>query len=208
VASARSHIKQGGAQSKDPDAFEVYERSVGVKAAAELEVSQYTTQAANAQAKLEISRRTRELAEQETRQMEMTQEQQQNKLDSFYRAWRDSKTDENFKALTGNLTVLAATYAITTDVEVVTEDANKNQTDGARINYESWLDRLHNLQPIKATTCTTFKPPATHACIIMNMPKGWYYIWAVREKSRITSDKSFYTHVDSRTPQVTVQEDR
>jgi len=207
VAIARSHIKHGGAQSIDPDDFDVYERSVGMKAAAELEVSRYTTQAANAQAKLEISRRARELAEQEMSQMEITRAQQQNRLDSLYRAWRDSKTDENFKALTGNLTVMAETYAIITDVEVVSEDANKNQTDGARINYESWLDRQHNLQPIKATPCTTVKPPATPTCIIVNMPKGWYYIWAVRENGRITSDKNFFTHVDGMTPQITVRED-
>jgi hypothetical protein len=203
VARAQSHIRTGGAQSLGD--YGDYELSVGIRAGAEAEVNQLGAKERDAQLRLEIKRSARTAAEHELSAMESRRTQQKSELVNLYRAWRSRNSDETFKGLTGYLTYMATTYNATSDVEFLTEDSMQNQTGGARINYESELDRKNNV-PIKATNCTTVKPPATPSCVKPGMPQGWYYIWSVRGEGRVTSDKNFYTRVEGTNARIIVQE--
>jgi hypothetical protein len=139
-------------------------------------------------------------------QMENRQQQDTAKLRFLYSAWKANPTDENYKSLTGHLTEMSAQFNNKYDVTFITQGMNNQWTEGARINYETVLQRRNNSTPIGATNCTTKMPSVTPACVKEGMPKGWYYIWSVRA-GRVTSSKGYYTEIGGTTT-VTINEDQ
>jgi hypothetical protein len=140
-----------------------------------------------------------ETARKEHAVREAIKTEQREKLEGFYRAWRKDKTEANFKAVTGQLTIMAAGANETSDVELVTQDQNKQPTRGALIYYESELDRKNKVRPIKSSSCAT-------GCVEKNMPKGWYYMWSVRGNNE-TSNKDRYLHIAGPTDRKEIIED-
>ena len=192
----------GGAKAAGIDDYERYEKAIRREAEAEERLSQLGPQEEADRAKLETVRSAKAAAKQELSQMETAGEQQRDKLKKLYDAWRENNDEANFKALTGQLTLMSAGMNQTTNAEFMSQDSASNKTDGARINYETELDRKNNVEPVKATPCTTVKPPESPTCILESMPKGWYYIWSVRQNGIATSDKNFYTRVAG--PRITI----
>jgi hypothetical protein len=195
-------MTKGGAV--DMSNYERYERYIAYEAKAREKVSQLNAQEQTEKANLDTMRFEKQGAIQELKRMETIREQQRSALEVLYDAWRKAKTEGNFKELTSQLTQMAALHNRTTDAEFVSEDTSSNKTEGARINYQTELERKNKL-PVKATGCTTVKPPATPSCVNKDMPKGWYYVWSVRDRG-VTSDKDFYTHVAGEKSTITVVE--
>lgn len=199
VRVAEYRIKSGGSANIDMADYEPYERSVQVQMVATVEVDELAQHEKSLQLMLESEQRARQSAEEELRQMEATQGRQRDALEKLYSAFQDAQTYENFRALTGELTVLAEAAKQNDDIQLITQDPQKNETKGAVVYYESDLDRRNNVRPIKSAGCTT-------GCS-KNMPKGWFYIWSVRN-DRETSNKDRYLHVGGRDNKVELVEDR
>lgn len=192
----RARIKShGGAQSIDTDAYEDYERSVHAAAAARANLTALTKQEEETRRKLEAAQSAEERARRERDEKNAAREAQREGLAKLLRAWQENKTDENFKALTAQLTVMAAAANETSDVDLATKDLNSNPTKGAVIKYESELDRKNKVTPVKSASCVT-------GCTENGMPKGWYYMWSERNQ-QATSDKNRYVHI--RGPKDTVE---
>jgi hypothetical protein len=209
VAATSIFINQGGGEQSimGGGTYKRYERYVQLEAQALESVSQLNAQETTEKARLETVLSEKQAAKQELNQMESTRERQRNILKTLYDAWTQSKTDQNFKAVTSQLTQMAAPLRRTTTAEFISQDSASARTEGARINYETELDRKNNIQPVKATACTTVKPPTSPTCVKEDMPKGWYYIWAVRDQGA-TSDKNFYTRVTGDKSSITVVENK
>lgn len=188
----RSH---GGAQSIYVDAYEDYERSVQAAAAARAILTELTKQEEVTRKNLEAARSAEERARRERDAKNATREAQREELGRLLRAWHENRTEENFKALTGHLTTMAAGANETSDVDLATKDSNNNPTQGAVIKYESELDRKNKAVPVKSANCVT-------GCIEKGMPKGWYYMWSERNQ-QATSDTNRYVHI--RGPKDTVE---
>lgn len=139
-------------------------------------------------------------------EMETRQQQDSAQLRSLYNAWKANQTEQAYVSLTGHLTQMSAQYNNKYDVTFVTQGIDNQWTAGARINYETALQRKNNTTPTAATNCTTQLPAAPPACVKAGMPKGWYYIWSVRE-GRATSSKEYYTEIGAATT-VTIKEDQ
>lgn len=187
TAIMRSRIRtQGGAQSIDTDAYKDYQQSVQRTAAAQASLAQFKAQDEAAKQKVETTRRELESARKERDVWSVENQRQQAELAKLYKAWKENNSEENFKAVTGQLTVMAATVHETSDVDLVTKKNNK-PNPGAVIKYESELDRKNKVQPIKSANCAT-------GCTEKDMPKGWLYMWSERDRKE-TSDKDRYVHI-------------
>jgi hypothetical protein len=194
----RSRIrKHGGAQSIDTNAYEDYEKSIQEAAAAKSSLAELTTQEDAAKKNLDTTRRDLESARNVRDARVAASEQQRTELTKLYTAWKENKTEDNFKALTGQLTMMAAAAGETSDVDLVTKKDN-NPNPGALIKYESDLDRKNKAQPIKSANCAT-------GCTEKGMPKGWYYMWSERDQKE-TSDKNRYVHIKGPTDTVEIIE--
>ncbi len=188
AALMKAHLnKHGGEQAIDTAAYEDYERGIQMAAAAKSSLTDLNIQEEAARKNLESAQRAEESAQKERDAKNALREEQRDKLAKLLHAWQEDKTDENFKALTGQLTAMAAAANETSDVDLVTEDSNKSPTPGALIKYESDLDRKNNVRPVKSASCAT-------GCTEKDMPKGWYYMWSERNQ-QATSDKNRYVHI-------------
>jgi len=208
VEFANAVIKLGGGEKAimSMGGYEKYEKLIRHEAEAGEKVSQLETQERSEREKLQTVQGEMNAAKQELTQMEAAQGQQRLTLVKFYGEYRNNKSDVNFKALTSTLTQMAAPLSPPVATEFISQDASSNQTEGARIHFETELDRKNNVQPIKATACTTVKPPNSPNCK-EQLPKGWHYIWTVRN-GVVTSDKNFYPHIPSAQKTITVVENR
>jgi len=178
--------RPGGAQSIDSDAYKVYQRSVQRTAAAQASFAQFKAQDEAAKQKLETTRRELESARKERDAWFTASQRQKAELAKLYKAWKENNSEENFKAVTGQLTVMAAAMHETSDVDLVTKK-NNEPNPGALIKYEGELDRKNKVEPIKSANCST-------GCTETGMPKGWFYMWSERERKE-TSDKNRYVHI-------------
>ncbi len=186
-AIAKSRIRtHGGAQSIDTDAYKDYEDSVQRTSAAQASVTMLKTQEEVAKKNLDTANRELESARIERDAWVAASDSQRAELAKLYKAWGENNTEANFKALTGQLTAMAATVGETSDVDLVTKKGNQ-LNPGALIKYESELDRKNKVQPIKSANCST-------GCTETGMPKGWYYMWSERGQGE-TSDKNRYVHI-------------
>jgi hypothetical protein len=192
-------VKFGGAANVDMADYEPYERSIQLRTVAKVEVDEMAQEQRAFQVKLEIEQRDRQSAEEELRDIEAAQVSQRDGLEKIYSAFQDHQTEETFKALTGELTKLSAKVSQNADIELVTQDPQKNETKGALVYYESDVDRKNRVEPIKSAGCTT-------GCST-NMSKGWFYIWSMRN-DRETSNKNRYLHVGGPDKRVELVEDR
>jgi hypothetical protein len=196
----------GGAQSIDMGDYDLYQKNVRLMTVEQSNVSKLGSQEQEERARLEKARLEKDVAKQVMNEMQVAEVQQRNALQKSYDAWSANKTDQNFKALTAQLTEMSTRVNNKSDVEFVSEDRQQNPTAGAQIKYETDLERKNNSQPIKGTPCTTVTPPTQPTCVNKDMPKGWYYMWAVRGESA-TSSKDNYVHVGGTNPTIKVIED-
>jgi hypothetical protein len=190
--------KRGGALAMDTATYKDYERKIQKTVEAKSILTTLAEQEDRAKKTFEASHRALEGARQEHFAQEAIREEQREKLAKLYRVWQENKGEETFKALTGQLTAMAVAANETSDVELVTQGPNKQPTIGALIYYESELDRKNKIQPIKSSSCAT-------GCVEKNMPKGWYYMWAMRG-NRETSEKTRYFHIKGPTDRAEIIE--
>lgn len=178
--------RHNGAQSIDIDAYEDYEKSIQEAAAAKSSLKDLEKQEDAAKKTLEATQLKLESARKERDARAAESEKQRAELARLYAVWQENRTEDNFKTLTGQLTMMASAAGETSDVDLVTKK-NNNPNPGALIKYESELDRKNNVQPIKSANCAT-------GCTEKDMPKGWYYMWSERDQKE-TSDKNRYVHI-------------
>jgi hypothetical protein len=199
-ALAQLVIEKGGAHAV---LSEKYEGIVSRKAEAEEEVRRLRDKEDKVAERLTDIRNTREKAEDVYNDHEVRRAEQGARFERLYNDWRESRTDESFKELTGFLTEIArpvAAETLSSDVEFMTVDSNKQEKPGALIYYESWLDRKNQVRPIKSISKSTkWTEPG--------MRKGWYYFWAERG-GKVTSDKERYLPVKGPKDQIEITEDR
>jgi hypothetical protein len=205
VADTRPR-KHGGAQSIDMADYDLYQRNVRLMTVEQSNVSEFGSQEREERARLEKAQREKELANQVMSEMQIGALQERNALKRSYDVWNANKTDQNFKELTALLTKMSTRVNNKSDVEFVSEDSQHKPTAGAQIKYETDVERKNNSQPIKGTPCTTVMPPTQPTCVNKDMPKVWYYMWAVRGESA-TSSKDNYVHVGGTKPTIKVVED-
>jgi hypothetical protein len=187
TAIMRSRIRtHGGAQSIDTDAYKDYQQGVQRTAAAQASFAQFKAQDEAAKQKVETTRRELEIARKERDAWVAGSQQQKAELTKLYKAWKENDSEDNFKAVTGQLTVMAAAVHETSDVDLVTKK-NNEPNPGAVIKYEGELDRKNKVEPIRSANCAT-------GCTETGMPKGWFYMWSERDRKE-TSDKNRYVHI-------------
>jgi len=187
TAIMRTRIRtKGGEQSIDTDAYKDYQQSVQRTAAAQASFVQFKAQDEAAKQKVETTRRELESASKERDVWVAGSQQQKAELTKLYKAWKENNSEANFKAVTGQLTVMAAAVHETSDVNLVTKKNNESNP-GAVIKYEGELDRKNKVEPIKSANCAT-------GCTETGMPKGWFYMWAERD-GKGTSDQNRYVHI-------------
>ena len=122
-------------------------------------------------------------------------------LSALQNNWLSHQTGENFSTLLGVIQITSNDSAVTSDVNITSQDKAGNPTTGARVRFEGDDERRKGTTP--GFSCVTTPKPCTEK----NIGIGFYYFWTERERGA-TSDKNFGKFIIDPVHVITIIEDR
>jgi hypothetical protein len=171
------------------------------RAAAEERRSAMASQAEGAKNQVASARTEVKRGENELRALIARDSEKRGALSALQNNWLSHQTGENFSTLLGVIQITSNDSAVTSDVNITSQDKAGNPTTGARVRFEGDDERRKGTTP--GFSCVTALKPCTEK----NIGIGFYYFWTERERGA-TSDKKFGKFITDPVNLITIIEDR
>src|SRR5216684_3026999 len=184
AASDFAHIEEALSQKSVMATAEFSASIRRERLSAEERRSALASQAEGAKNQVASARTEVKRGENELRALIARDSETKGALSALKNNWLSHQTGENFSTLLGVIHITANDSAVTSDVNITSQDKAGTPTTGARVRFEGDDERRKNKAP--GFSCVTSAKPCTERKVGV----GFYYFWTERERGA-TSDKNY-----------------
>ncbi|HJR06843.1 MAG TPA: hypothetical protein VJ842_06270 [Pyrinomonadaceae bacterium] len=171
------------------------------RGAAEAQVAELAQREEEAKNELALRQEEFSRGENELRALIARNSEIKGGLNALRDNWLSHQTAENFNTLLGAVTATANSMAVTSNVDIISQD-KAGRTAGARVRFEGDDERRQGKTPRFSCVTVIDKP-----CTETNVGVGYYYFWTERD-NKATSDKNFGKFILDPVVAITLVEDR